>query len=91
MLTHCSPTLFEFAPVEGRAVVVGFDGGAITLNAGALLRGATDRAVGLVRRFASCFRDVRAPERVEHEQRLRPRGAEGLVRGEPGRLRRAGP
>jgi hypothetical protein len=67
MPTECSPTLFEFAPVAGRAVVAGFDGGVITSNAGALLLGATDRAIGLVQRFASCFRDARAPERVEHE------------------------
>src|ERR671917_1248839 len=66
MPTECSPALFGFAPVEGRAVVAGFDGGAITSNAGALLLGATDRAIGLVRRFATCFRDARAPERIEH-------------------------
>ena len=66
MPTECSPTLFEFAPVAGRAVVAGFDGGAITSNAGALLLGAADRAIGLVRRFGACFRDARAPERVEH-------------------------
>jgi hypothetical protein len=30
MPTGCSATLFEFAPVAGRAVVAGFDGGAIT-------------------------------------------------------------
>ena len=47
--------------------MAGFDGGAITSNAGALLLGATDRAIGLVRRFAACFRDARAPERIEHE------------------------
>src|SRR5829696_2768154 len=66
MRTECSPALFEFAPVETRRVVAGFDGGAITSNAGALLLGATDRAVGLVRRFAACFQDARSPERVEH-------------------------
>jgi hypothetical protein len=67
MPTECSPALFEFAPVAGRAVVAGFDGGAITSDAGALLLGATDRAIGLVARFAACFRDARDPERVEHE------------------------
>ena len=67
MRTECSPALFAFAPVEGRTVVAGFDGGAITSNAGALLLGATDRAIGLVQRFAACFRDARAPERIEHE------------------------
>ena len=40
MPTECSPTLFDFAPVEGRAVVAAFDGGAITSDAGALLLGA---------------------------------------------------
>jgi hypothetical protein len=49
MPTDHDPSLFGFAPVEGRAVVAGFDGGAITSNAGALLLGATDRAIGLVR------------------------------------------
>ena len=48
-------------------MVAGFDGGAITSDAGALLLGATDRAIDLVGRFAACFRDARAPERVEHE------------------------
>jgi hypothetical protein len=67
MQTECSPALFDFAPVEGRAVVAGFDGGAITSDAGALLLGATDRSIGLVRRFAACFTDARDPERVEHE------------------------
>jgi hypothetical protein len=67
MPTKCSPTLFEFAPVEDRRVVAGFDGGAITSHAGALLLGATDRAIGLVRRFATCFQDARSPERIEHE------------------------
>jgi hypothetical protein len=67
MPTERSLTPFEFAPVEGRRVVAAFDGGAITANAGALLLGATDRALGLIRRFAACFRDARAPGRVEHD------------------------
>lgn len=66
MPTECSPGLFDFASVAGRAVVAGFDGGAITSNAGALLLGATDRAIGLVARFATCFIDARAPKRIEH-------------------------
>jgi hypothetical protein len=66
MPTDCSAELFDFAPVKGRAVVAGFDGGAITSDAGALLLGATDRAIGLVERFAQCFIDRRRAERVEH-------------------------
>jgi hypothetical protein len=67
MQTECSADLFGFAPVERRAVVAGFDGGRMTSDAGALLLGATDRAIGLIERFAACFTDGRAPELVEHE------------------------
>jgi hypothetical protein len=67
MSTERSTALFEFASVDNRRVVAGFDGGAITSHAGALLLGATDRAIGLIRRFAECFRDARSPERVKHE------------------------
>lgn len=67
MHTECSADLFGFAPVERRAVMAGFDGGRMSSDAGALLLGATDRAIGLVERFAACFSDGRAPELVEHE------------------------
>ena len=66
MPTECTPELFEFAAVEGRSVVAGFDGGAITSDAGALLLGATDRAIRLIGRFAECFIDRRRAEYVEH-------------------------
>ncbi|MBV8401629.1 MAG: transposase, partial [Acetobacteraceae bacterium] len=66
MPTECSPSLFEFARVEGRAVVASFDGGRITSDAGALLLGAADRVVGLTRRLAACFTDARDPALVEH-------------------------
>ena len=69
MHTECNPDLFGFARVEGRAVAAGFDGGTITSDAGGLLLGAADRAIGLVGRFAGCFRDVRAAELIEHEVR----------------------
>jgi hypothetical protein len=67
MTTDCSRDLFGFAPVEGREVVAGFDGGAISSDAGALLLGAADRALGLINRFATCFHDERRAELVEHE------------------------
>jgi len=65
--TECSPVLFEFARVEQRAVVAGFDGGRITSDAGALLLGAADRVIGLTRRLAACFADARNPDLIEHE------------------------
>jgi Transposase DDE domain group 1 len=67
MPTDCSADLFGFAPVEGREVVAAFDGGAITSDAGALLLGATDRAIDLVGRLTACFCDVRKQELIEHE------------------------
>src|SRR5260370_34232575 len=73
MQTECSADLFGFARVEGRAVVAGFDGGRMTSDAGAMLLGATDRAIGWIERLAGCFIGHRAAELVE------PRVA-GLVR-----------
>ena len=66
MPTDCIPTLFDFAPVEGRKVVANFDGGAITSDAGGLLLGATDKVLGLTRRLAVCFKDYRDPDLIEH-------------------------
>ena len=66
MPTQCSRDLFGYEVVEGRQVVAAFDGGQMTSNAGALLLGATDRAIDLVGRFAACFEDGRAQAQVEH-------------------------
>jgi hypothetical protein len=67
MQTQCTSDLFGFEPVEGREVVAAFDGGAITSDAGALLLGATDRAIEMMDRFAACFHDVRRQDLIEHE------------------------
>jgi hypothetical protein len=48
-------------------VVAAFDGGAVTSDAGGLLLGETDRAIGLVDRFAACFSDHRRAGLIEHE------------------------
>ena len=66
MPTQCSPNALDFAPVQHRSVIASFDGGCITTDAGALLLGATDRVLGLTRRFAACFKDSRDPAFVEH-------------------------
>ena len=67
MQTECTSDLFGFAPVEGHEVVAAFDGGAMTSDAGALLLGETDCAIGMMRRFAACFHDVRRQDLIEHE------------------------
>src|SRR5271156_2109163 len=66
MQTECTPKLFEFEAVERKSVVAGFDGGAITSNAGALLLGQVDKGLGLIGRFAQCFTDRRDRRYVEH-------------------------
>jgi Transposase DDE domain group 1 len=66
MPTQCSTDCDLFGRVEGRRVVAEFDGGAITSDAGGLLLKATDRAIGLIERFAACFADRRRPELIEH-------------------------
>jgi hypothetical protein len=66
MPTECSAERFDFGLVGRREVVGSFDGGAITSDAGALLLGMTDRAIGLVDRLAACFTDYRRAELIEH-------------------------
>src|SRR5271167_5189580 len=66
MQTECSAKPSEFPPVEGRPVVAEFDGGAVTSDAGGLLLGAADKAIGLVGRLAGCFRDARDGRYIEH-------------------------
>ena len=66
MPTHCTTDSLDFGSVEGRRIVAAFDGGTITSDAGALLLGATDKAIGLVKRFAATFTDKRNPDLIEH-------------------------
>src|SRR3954465_5885566 len=66
MPTECSAKPSEFARVEGRPVVAEFDGGAVTSDAGGLLLGAADKAIGLVGRLAGCFHDRRDVRFIEH-------------------------
>ena len=67
MPAECTPTPMQFARLDGRAVMADFGGGVMTSDAGALLLGATDRAIGLVDRFAACFSDGREAGRVVHD------------------------
>jgi hypothetical protein len=67
MRTECTADFFGFEPVAGREVIAAFDAGAITSDAGALLLGATDRAIKMMDRFAACFHDERREELIEHE------------------------
>jgi hypothetical protein len=61
MPTECTPDSFGFEAVEGREVVAAFDGGAISSDAGALLLGATDRAINMMDRFCKLLSRRAAP------------------------------
>jgi hypothetical protein len=65
MPTECSAGQFDFGTVEGRVVEAAFDAGLVTSDAGALLLCATDRAIGMIDPFASCFHDERRPDLTE--------------------------
>src|ERR1700758_2822048 len=67
MPTECSAQSLDFGVVECRRVEAAFDAGLVTSDAGALLLGATDRAIRMMDRFALCFHDERRPEYIEHE------------------------
>ena len=66
MPTHCSQDSLDFGTVEGRVVVGSFDGGEISSDAGGLLLGAANRAIGLIPRLAKCFTDGRDPDTTIH-------------------------
>jgi len=69
MPTQCIAEQLQFAGVERRRVVAAFDGGTVSSDAGALLLGKADAAIGLIDRLAGCFRDRRQANLVEHSVR----------------------
>jgi hypothetical protein len=64
--TQCNQDFLEFHPLDKRAVRGGFDGGAITSDAGGLLLREVEKRTGIIAQFAACFRDHRQGERIEH-------------------------
>lgn len=66
MTTDCNAQQIEFQGWARRSVVASFDGGTLSSDGGALLLGEVERRRGIVKRFASCFRDRRHPAFIEH-------------------------
>lgn len=66
MITECTQRTFDFQPVGRRQLSARFDGGDISSDGGALLLRETERRIGVVGRFATCFRDHRNPMLIEH-------------------------
>jgi Transposase DDE domain group 1 len=71
MPTDCISPQLAFEAFEGRQVVGGFDGGAVTSNGGAVLLREADRAIGLTAKVARAFRDGRDPDHVVHSMASR--------------------
>ncbi len=65
-MTECIPSELRFRAPSRHELIARFDGGNITSDGGSLLLRAADDRVRLLERFAGCFRDHRAAERVEH-------------------------
>jgi len=63
---QCNQEFLEFHPLDKREVRGGFDGGAITSDAGGLLLREVEKRTGIIQQFACCFRDHRQAERIEH-------------------------
>jgi hypothetical protein len=64
--TQCIPEQLEFQGLGRRNVVTDFSGGRITSDAGGLLLREVEKGTGILRGFADCFVDRRAPELIEH-------------------------
>jgi DDE family transposase len=65
-MTECSPSEFTFQPLFSRQVIGQFNGGRITSDGGALLLREVEHRTGIIKRFADCFTDHRAANRIEH-------------------------
>jgi Transposase DDE domain group 1 len=57
---------FDLPSVARKKLSVGFDGGQLSSDAGVLLLRGIEKKLGLAARLASCIRDRRKPERIEH-------------------------
>ncbi len=65
-MTECSQAGFEFQALFSREVIGRFDGGQITSDGGGLLLREVERRARILERFAGCFSDHRAVDRIEH-------------------------
>lgn len=76
MKTECTQNELRFQTPGRRDVRMRFDGGQITSDGGFALLAAVDQRVRATERFAACFADHRAPERVDQ-----PRLPRALILG----------
>lgn len=65
-MVDVTPFLPGLSPVQGKAVIVRFDGGRLSSEGGLLVVREIERRLGLADRFAACLKDPRMPEKVVH-------------------------
>jgi len=66
MDTQCSQRTFGFQHLGQREIVARFDGGRVTSDGRGILLRQIEERFGFIERFATCFRDHRNPEAIEH-------------------------
>lgn len=69
MGTDCTTKSISLSSLRRQKLLLEFDGGRITSDAGALLLREADRRLKLVRRISGCIPDPRDPDLIEHHQR----------------------
>lgn len=77
-----TPKQFRFEQPKSPPVVVNFNGGLVTSDAGLTLITEIDRKLQITSQFAQCFQDYRKPNRIDHSiESLIKQRIYGLVMG----------
>ncbi len=77
-----TPKQFKFSVEKSRPIVVNFQGGTVTSDAGLSLIAEIDRKLQITSQFAQCFQDYRQPNRIDHSiESLIKQRIYGLVMG----------
>ncbi|WGV23788.1 IS1380 family transposase [Halotia branconii] len=80
--TDRTPKQFKFSGEKSHPIVVNFQGGTVTSDAGLSLIAEIDRKLEITSKFAQCFQDYRQPNRVDHSiESLIKQRIYGLVMG----------
>lgn len=56
----------RLSPLNGKSILLGFDGAEMSSDAGLILLREIERKAGLAQRLADCLRDPRDPAKVQH-------------------------
>ena len=76
--TDCTPKKFKFEREKARTVVVNFQGGRVTSDAGLSLIAEIDKKLQITSRLAQCFQDYRQPNRRQHSFNRKPHSTKNI-------------